>query len=103
MAVKTETRIDINDAIEYLKRISPPQEGKEIPWFTTIHRDGLVPLWEAVRRLEEMAYNKQSRDDVGGPVIIGFVPGQEIMATKNPPPGPPPPLHGGPHGPRGNR
>lgn len=87
MTVQTDSPVEITDAIRYLRLISPPPEGDEVPWFTAIHRDGLLVLWEAVRRLEEIAHKNKTSSDVGGPVITG----DEVMATRVPPPPPPPP------------
>jgi hypothetical protein len=104
MAVQTVSPDETMDAIKYLKLISPPPEGDEVPWFTAMHKDGLLMLWEAVRRLELIAHHDQSGPQVGGPVIAvdkrsskSVLTGDEAMATKNPPPPPPPPRwHHGP-------
>lgn len=89
MAVQTDAPVEIKDAVQYLTRISPPQEGKEVPWFTAIDEVGFKQLWEAVTRLEKMAHFKKTSKEVGGPHLLGG----DAVAIKNPPPPPPPPLH----------
>lgn len=89
MGVQTDSSAEIMDAVKYLKLISPPPEGHEVPWFTAIDRDGFQVLWEAVRRLELIVHRNKTSAEVGGPYLLG----DDAIAIKNPPP-PPPGWHG---------
>ena len=98
MTPKVEPKIPVGqdtDADKYLRKFAPKKGQGDgpynppTPWLRDYYENGFQALWEAVRRLEEMAHNGKTSAAVGGPHIVpkgGPGPGP----GKVPPPPPPP-------------